>query len=157
MGPRPGHVGGVSSMSYVKLQLDYGTDGLPVELPGDRTTVIEPALVPPVPDPTASLVQALRSPIGKPPLREVIRSGQTIAISVCDITRAQPRQVMIEALLSEIPSVRLRDVTILIATGTHRRNTEEEIERMIGRELASGCRIICHDARDTASLIHVGD
>ncbi|PYS55619.1 MAG: nickel-dependent lactate racemase [Acidobacteria bacterium] len=143
-------------MSYVKLQLDYGTDGLPVELPGDRTTVIEPALVPPVPDPTASLVQALRSPIGKPPLREVIRSGQTVGISVCDITRAQPRQVMIEALLSEMPGVRMEDVTIFIATGTHRRNSDEEIERMLGREIARRCRIVCHNARDNVSLIEVG-
>jgi nickel-dependent lactate racemase len=28
---------------------------------------------------------------------------------------------------------------------------------MVGPEFARGCRIVCHDARDTASLIHVGD
>ena len=90
-------------MSYLKLRLDYGTDGLPVTLPGDRTTVIEPAHVPPLSNTLASLVQALRSPIGKRPLSELVRPGQTVGISVCDITRAQPRKVMIEALLSEMP------------------------------------------------------
>ena len=141
----------------MKLRLDYGTTGLFAEFPDDRTTVIEPLYVPPVPDPKATLVHAIQSPIGKAPLRHLYKPGQKIGISVCDITRAQPRQVMIEALLSEIPGVSLQDITILIATGTHRRNNDAEIERMIGPEFAHGCRVVCHDARDNASLVHVGD
>jgi lactate racemase len=141
----------------MKLRLDYGTTGLFADFPDDRTTVIEPVYVPQAVDPRGTLAAAVRKPIGKPPLRELIGSGQKIAISVCDITRAQPRQVMLEALLSEVPGVRLQDVTILIATGTHRRNNEDEIERMLGREFARGCRVVCHDARDAASLVHVGD
>ena len=141
----------------MKLRLDYGTTGLFADFPDDRTTVIEPLYVPPVPDPKATLVKAIQSPIGKPALRDLYKPGQNIGISVCDITRAQPRQVMIEALLSEIPGVRLQDITIFIATGTHRRNNDAEIERMIGPEFARGCRIVCHDARDNASLVHVGD
>ena len=140
----------------MKLKLDYGTTGLMADFP-DNATVIEPVYVPPVPDAHATLVKAIRSPVGKRPLRELVKPGQRLGISVCDITRAQPRQVMLEALFSELPGTRLEDVTIFIATGTHRRNNEDEIERMIGREFARGCRVICHDARDTASLVHVGD
>jgi nickel-dependent lactate racemase len=140
----------------MKLKLDYGETGLAIEVP-EGATVIEPLYVPPVSDPIGTLIAAIKSPIGKPPLRALVRPGQKIAVSVCDITRAQPRQAMVEALFSEMPGVRLEDVTIFIATGTHRRNTEEEIERMVGREFAHGCRIICHDARDTASLIHAGN
>ena len=141
----------------MKLRLDYGTTGLLAEFPDDRTTVIEPMYVPAAADQRATLIAALRRPMGKPPLREVVRPGQKIAISVCDITRAQPRQPMLEALFSEMPGVRFEDVTILIATGTHRRNRLEEIESMLGREFARSCRIVCHDARDPASLAHVGD
>jgi nickel-dependent lactate racemase len=140
----------------MKVKLDYGTTGLLADFP-DNATVIEPTYVPPVPDPVSTLRNAIRSPIDKRPLRELVKRGQTIGISVCDITRAQPRQLMLEALFSEMPGMRLDDVTIFIATGTHRRNTDEEIERMIGREFARSCRVICHDARDTASLAHVGD
>ncbi|PYS39621.1 MAG: nickel-dependent lactate racemase [Acidobacteria bacterium] len=139
----------------MQLKLDYGTTGLVAEFP-DHATVIEPVYMPPVPNATTTLLDALRSPIGKRPLRDLVKSGQKIGISVCDITRAQPRQVMLESLLSEMPGIRLEDVTIFIATGTHRRNNEAEIERMIGREFARSCRIICHDARDAASLTHVG-
>jgi len=140
----------------MKLKLDYGTTGLAVDVP-ERAMVIEPLYVPPVADPAGTLVQAISSPIGKPPLRELVRPGQKVGISVCDITRAQPRQVMLEGLLAQMPGIRLQDVTIFIATGTHRRNNDEEIERMVGRELARNCRIVCHDARDAATLIHVGN
>src|SRR5213593_268835 len=141
----------------MKLRLDYGTTGLLAEFPDERTTVIEPVYVPAAADQRGALVAALRKPFGKPPLRELVRPGQRIAISVCDITRAQPRQAMLEALFSEMPGVRLEDVTILIATGTHRRNHPEEIEHMLGREFARSCRIVCHDARDVASLVHAGE
>jgi nickel-dependent lactate racemase len=140
----------------MKLKLDYGTTGLIGEFP-DRATVIEPVYIPPVTDPMATLRHAIRSPIGKSPLKELIRPGQKIGISVCDITRAQPRKIMLEALFAEMPGTRLEDVTIFIATGTHRTNSPEEIERMIGSEFAQRCRIICHDARKTDSLVHVGE
>ncbi len=139
----------------MKLRLDYGTDGLQAEFP-DRAAVIEPLYIPPAPDPRQTLLDAIRAPIGKPPLRQFYRPGQRAAISVCDITRAQPRKAMVEALFAEMPGVRMEDVTILIATGTHRINTSEEIERMLGREIARGCRIVCHNARDAASLADAG-
>ena len=140
----------------MRVQLDYGTDGLAVDLPDDRLTVIEPMPRPAAPDPHETLVRAIRAPIGRPPLRELWRPGQRVAISVCDITRAQPRQQQIEALLSEMPGVRHEDVTILIATGTHRVNTPDELERMLGTELVRGCRVMNHDARDASMLRHVG-
>ena len=48
------------------------------------------------------------------------------------------------------------DVTILIATGTHRTNTPEELESMVGREILGRYRVINHDARDNSSLERVG-
>jgi nickel-dependent lactate racemase len=119
--------------------------------------VIEPLHVPAAPEPLALLRRAIASPLGKPPLRQLVKPGQRIGISVCDITRAQPRQLMLEALFAEMPGVRFDDVTIFIATGTHRRNNDAEIEKMIGEEFARRCRVICHDARDEASLVHAGN
>ena len=141
----------------MKLNLDYGSDGLEVDLPGTNATVIEPVDQSAASEPSALLVDAIRSPIGTPPLRELSGNRRTIGISVCDITRAQPRQLMLEALFSEMPNVRMEDATVFIATGTHRANTPDEIETMLGPEVARRCRIICHYARDDDSLIHVGD
>jgi nickel-dependent lactate racemase len=141
----------------MRVRLDYGDDGLQVDLPDDRITVIEPLFRPSVSDPHASLVAALREPLGTPPLRELTRRGGRVAISVCDITRAQPRREMLEALFEEMPNVRASDVTILIATGTHRCNTPAEIDAMLGSDIARRCRVINHDSRDRLALVHAGD
>jgi nickel-dependent lactate racemase len=140
----------------VRVRLDYGTDGLEVDLPDERVTVIEPISRPAVADPHATLLAAIRSPMERPPLGEQVRAGQRIAISVCDITRAQPRREMLTALFEEMPHVRPEDVTILIATGTHRVNTPVELERMLGRDILNTYRVINHDSRDPSSLGRVG-
>jgi lactate racemase len=141
----------------MRLRLDYGDHGLEVHLPDERVTVIEPVFKAALPDPHDALVRALRAPIGCPPLRELVRSGRKVAISVCDITRAQPRREMLRALFEEMPSVRDEDVTILIATGTHRVNTAAELERMVGADVLRRYKVVNHDSRDEKSLVSVGN
>jgi nickel-dependent lactate racemase len=146
----------VHSSANVRIRLDYGTDGLEVDLPDERVTVIEPMPKPAVPDARATLRHAIRSPLERAPLQDTVRAGQKVAISVCDITRAQPRIEMLNALFEEMPHVRDEDVTILIATGTHRANTPDELERMLGREILRRYTVINHDSRDASTLARVG-
>ncbi|WP_214106224.1 nickel-dependent lactate racemase [Acrocarpospora catenulata] len=139
------------------VDLAYGADGLAVDLPGDRTTVIAPVDRPAVPDEAAELRRALREPIAGVPLRERVRPGQTVAISACDGTRPQPRHLMIPAILEELDGVvRLDDTVILVATGTHRGNTEAELRAMFGDQVVDAVRIVNHDARDPSSLRWMG-
>jgi nickel-dependent lactate racemase len=140
----------------MRVHLDYGSNGLPVDLPDDRVTVIEPVFCPEVRDPQAALAAAIRAPMGRPPLGELVRRGQKVAISVCDITRAQPRREMLEALFAEMPHVPAEDITILVATGTHRTNTPAELDAMLGADIARRYRVVNHDSRDRASLTEVG-
>ena len=146
----------VHSAANVRIRLDYGSDGLEVDLPNERVTVIEPMARPAVPDPRATLLQAIRSPLERAPIRDIVRGGQKVAISVCDITRAQPRIEMLQSLFAEMPQVKPEDVTILIATGTHRVNTDQELERMLGRDILSRYKVINHDSRNPATLARVG-
>ncbi|SNS37809.1 Nickel-dependent lactate racemase [Geodermatophilus pulveris] len=140
----------------MRVHLAYGEHGLPVDLPDDRTTVVEPRYVPGAPDPMAVLRSALREPVAGPPLRDIVRPGQKVAISVCDGTRAQPRDLMVPAVLDEIAGiVDPDDVLILIATGTHRGNTDAEIRAMLG-DVVDRVRVVNHDARDDASLVWMG-
>jgi nickel-dependent lactate racemase len=140
----------------MRLRLDYGTDGLDVDVPDERVTVIEPVFRHAVPDARQALIAALRSPVGRTPLRELARRGRRVAISVCDITRAQPRREMLDALFAEMPEVRDEDVTILIATGTHRVNTARELEHMLGADIVRRYTVVNHDSRDAAALRYVG-
>ncbi|MCC6992164.1 MAG: DUF2088 domain-containing protein, partial [Acidobacteria bacterium] len=136
----------------MRLLLDYGSDGLPVDVPDDRTVVVAPRHTPAVADARAALDEALAHPTAGPPLATLVAPGQRVAISICDVTRAQPRQVMVEAILAALPTTRLDDVTLLVATGTHRANTPEELTRMLGADLVARCRIVNHDARDDGAL-----
>ena len=140
----------------MRLRLDYGTEGLEVDLPRQDVTVIEPVARPAVPDPQATLTEAIRAPIACAPLREQVRAGDRVAISVCDVTRAQPRREQLQALFAEIPDVPRSAITILVATGTHRANTDAELERMLGRDILNSCRVINHDSRDASTLAFVG-
>ncbi|RKQ90301.1 nickel-dependent lactate racemase [Solirubrobacter pauli] len=140
----------------MKVRLAYGVGGLEVELPDDRTTVVEPAYHEGAPDEAAVLRDALRQPVAGPPLRELVRPGVKVAISMCDGTRAQPRDKMIPAVLEEL-GVPDEDVVILVATGTHRGNTDEEIRAMLGDDVVSRIRVVNHDARDRSTLTYLGE
>ena len=141
----------------VTVRIAYGTTGLDVELPAARTTVVSPSHQPAPSDPAALLREAMVHPVAGPPLRDVVSPGQRVAISVCDLTRPQPRELMVSALLAELEGITTRDdVVILVATGTHRANTDAELRSMLGDELVDTVRIVNHDARDDASLVHVG-
>ena len=99
------------------IDLAYGRQGLRISLPASRTTVVAPAYHPAAPDVPATLRDALRHPVAGPPLRAVVRPGQQVAVSVCDVTRPQPREAMLRALLAELAGlVTAEDVTVLIAT-----------------------------------------
>ncbi len=139
----------------MKLRLDYGTDGLDVEVP-ETATVIEPAHMEGLADPYGALMDAIRRPSGSARLREIASGAETIGISVCDFTRAQPRQQMLEAIFEELADVAPERFTIFVATGTHRANTEAEIRDMLGAEIAGRYRIVNHVARDDSTLRRVG-
>ena len=135
------------------ITLAYGRDGLRVTLPADRTTVVAPAYHRAAADLPGTLRQALRHPVAGPPLRAVIRPGQRVAVSVCDATRPQPREAMLRALIEELDGiVGPGDLTVLVATGTHRASSPAELTEMLGAELAGRLRVIDHDARDPAML-----
>ena len=141
----------------VRIRLAYGTTGLDIETPEERTTVVLPRHRPADPDPFAALVEAIRHPVAGPPLRDIARPGQTVAISVCDITRPQPRPSMLRAVLQELDGVvRREDIVILVATGTHRTNTRDELAAMLGPDVLAECRVVNHVARNRDSLVDLG-
>ena len=138
------------------VRLAYGRNGLEVELPDDRTTVIEPTYVPGLPDAEGAIMTALRNPIGTPPLRQMVKPSQTVAVSVCDITRPMPSKTLLPLLLGELRHVPSENITILIATGTHRKNTDDELSEMLGEGVAGTYEVVNHDGFDDGSLERIG-
>ena len=139
------------------VNLAYGRTGLAVEFPDDRTTVIEPTYLDGLPDQTAAIGDAIARPLGCPPLREVVSKGQTVAISVCDVTRPMPSATVLPVVLDALSHIPTNQIAILIASGTHRATTHDELVEMLGSDVVSRYRIVVHDAFDDAALVCLGE
>jgi len=141
----------------MQVHLAYGETGLDVELPDSSTLVVTPQYPGAVTDPVAEVRRALREPVAGPPLSAVVRRGQRVAIAICDGTRPQPRRVVVPVVLEELAEiVDLDDVVVLVATGTHRANTPEELAVMLGSEVLQAVRVVNHDAHDPSGLRDLG-
>ena len=141
----------------MKIDLAYGKSGLTVELPDSHTTVIEPDFLPGLPDELGAVKTALRNPIGKPSLRKSVTTGQKVGISVCDITRPMPSKTILPMILKELEHIPPSDITIFIATGTHRQNTELELLSMLGDIPMNGGYVISnHNAFSRDNLLEIG-
>ena len=141
----------------MRIELAYGRTGLTVELPSDRTTVIEPTYVPGLPDPSGALLSALRNPIATPPLRKIVGRDQTVAIAVCDVTRPMPSTTVLPVVLGELAHVPREQIAVLVATGTHRANTPDELESILGAEVLRSYRVVNHDAFEDSNLTDLGE
>jgi nickel-dependent lactate racemase len=141
----------------VQTTLAYGEGRIAVDLPDDITVdVVEPLFQAAATDPMELLREAMRRPVHGPGLREMARSGQQVVIAMCDGTRAQPRHLMIPAVIEELAELILpADITVLVATGTHRGNTDAELREMLG-DLADELTLVNHDCRDDDALRSLG-
>ncbi len=141
----------------MKVNLAYGRGELVVELPDENTTVIRPRYLPGLPDEEGAILTSLRDPVGGVrPLRRIAGAGDTVAISVCDITRPMPTAAVLPIVLNELARIPSDDITILIATGTHRANTDAELRAMLGDDVLDEYTVINHDAFDETRLAYAG-
>jgi nickel-dependent lactate racemase len=139
----------------MRVELAYGREGLEVEVP-DHSTVLLPQEVPGLPDEARAIVEALRQPLGCAPLRDLVRAEDRVVIVFSDITRPMPNARVLPVLLEELDHVPRGRITLLNALGTHRPNTPQELEIMLGSEVARGYAIFQHDAWDEAALVDLG-
>jgi nickel-dependent lactate racemase len=142
----------------MNVNLAYGQGYLAVDLPKDRTTVIEPAHAHGLPDERAAVLRALEQPIGTPPLRQLIQPGQKILISFTDLTRATPNDRLIPWLLQHLAemSVPRESITLLNQLGTHRPNTRAELEQMLTPEVVRDYRVLNHEPENPEAHVQLG-
>ena len=143
----------------MRQRLAYGREGLWVELPDDApVTVVEPIFTPGLPDEQAAILEALRSPLGTPPLRALVRPGDSVAVVFSDLTRPMPNDRVLPPLLAELAQagVPAERIVLINGLGTHRPQTEAELTEMLGAEVVRRYRILQHDAWDEKNLVEVG-
>lgn len=141
-----------------RVRLAYGKEGLWIELPdGPDIEVVEPRFVPGLPDEREAILRALREPIGSPPLKELVKPDDTVAILFSDITRPMPNTRVLPVLLGELSHVPRSHIVLINALGTHRPQTEGELVEMLGQEVVENYRVVQHDCRDKENLVYLGE
>lgn len=138
-----------------KVQLAYGKGSISIEVP-DKAVIVEPPHIESLADEKGAVVQALRHPTGTPPLKEMVKASDTVAIVISDITRPTPNHKLVPWLIEELSHVPKENFVVINGLGSHRHNTREELISMLGQEVVDTIRVINHEAFDDKELVHVG-
>ena len=103
--------------------------------------------------------EAFSDPIGSPPLSEILEWCQDVLIVTDDYTRTTPTQMIFPQLIKELEKggIKPKGIRFLIASGTHRPMTEEEISRKFGEEIPKQYAILNHQWWDASQLVYFGE
>jgi lactate racemase len=120
---------------------------------------VEGVAAEPLPDLEKALGEALADPIASPPLSELVRPGDKVAIACPDFHRlwVQSRRwlpLVVRAL--NRAGIGNRDITVIIANGTHGMPGYEGIRAIVGDDFPPDIPIVNHDARDPSMLRYLG-
>ena len=146
-------------MANVTVMLPYGKETVHVNFPANNLIgVYSPQDVAPVNDVKHEVIRALKNPIVCRPLRKLLKGVSKVVIVADDNTRLTPTDKIIPVLLDEMNNAGVQDsqVTIIIALGTHRFMTREEILQKFGKEVVRRVVVKNHDYKNKLELVDLG-
>ena len=90
---------------------------------------------------------ALKNPIRSAPLKQCISSSDTVAILIEDQTRSSPKKYILRALLEELDEAQIprENISVIVALGSHRELTPEELGAVYGEDLVRGYSFTNHN------------
>jgi len=139
------------------IQLDYGRDSIEITL--DRSIadwdIIEPRYSPALKSFSETFTASVTKPVGCRPLDELVVPSDDVVIVTADGTRPVPNRLIIPAIIDHC-KLKSENVSILVGTGSHRPHSREELLGLLGHDLMTNCRVICHDASDKNDLRYIG-
>lgn len=133
----------------------YGKSEIDVEVPDD-STVIEPLNIDPVENVEGTIKDVLQHPTNSKPLKDMVKSSDTVSIVISDITRPTPNHILVPLLMEELSHVPRENFVIINGTGTHRDQTREELISMLGEDIVDTVKIVHNHCNEKESLTKVG-
>ena len=143
----------------MKVFLKYGSKEVGIELPQEKLVgIFMPREIDGVENTQAEIKRALKNSIGSKRLKDIVKLKDKVAIVIDDITRPLPSQEILPPLISELIlwGIKKEDITIIIATGLHRKLTGKEINRLVGKEVMERIKVINHDPYSKENLVYLG-
>jgi len=149
-------------MSDKRVKVPYGKRFIVCNIPEDAVTLL-PKEVSAKKVPRELIRDALNFPINSEKLVDIARkkigsSNDRVAIIINDITRPAPSQIFVEEIWSQLNEAGINEdmVDIIIATGDHRAATSDEIDKMLGADIAERFNIVSHSSRRKDELVYLG-
>lgn len=113
--------------------------------------------VPEVQDVEKEIERALDSPIGSPPLEELVKHGMDAVILFDDIQRPTPAHLAFPHILNRLNRAGIPDerISAVCALGTHPLPTHEQLEKKTGKEASMRLqgRVFNHDPYSTENIL----
>ena len=130
--------------------------------PSWSVTVLKPKKQKVIKRPDEAIKKAIEKPLDGRSLQKIVEKKKPldkICVVLSDATRPVPSRIILEALIKELNAYGINDdqIFVLIATGLHRGSREEELDRIIGKDLKKRLKIVDHNANDMDSLIYLGE
>jgi lactate racemase len=150
----------MSNSSSEMYSVPFGRGSVSFTLPqGVEGSVARSHAMRPLADPVQAADDAVKAPLGTPPLSELASGKRRVCIAVTDATRACPDHLLVPPMLAELAAAGVPDdaITILVAVGTHRASTEAEKREKLGDAIVDRYRVVDHDAGDKENLVKVAD
>ena len=139
----------------MKIKIDYGKNGIYMNLP-DHSTVLRPLKSKELINPYKTIFDSTSNPINSKPLESLYKKGMIVGVSVCDHTRAQPRNEVIRTIINKFEGISPDNLLIFIATGSHRKSNKSEIDEMFDEEILSKVTVINHNSENSQDLEFIG-
>lgn len=140
----------------MQIELKYGSTWQSGILPF-TAALLEPQIPAATESAEEMVRRALATPYGTPPLAEIFESGQKVVIVTSDITRYTASEIYLPLLVEQLNHCGIVDsqISILIALGIHRPQTEAEHRKIIG-PLHGRIKVVDHDCDATEQLVELG-
>jgi lactate racemase len=99
------------------------------------------------------------SPIGSPPLEEIVEPGQTVLFVVPDATRKTAAGQMVNLLVRRLIAngTLPHEMAVIFATGIHRDVTPEEQKEIVTPFIAQRITLLHHDAESPVKVFGFGE
>jgi nickel-dependent lactate racemase len=107
----------------------------------------------------AAIGDKLDQPINAPPLEEIISAGESVLIVVPDATRQTGSGQIVNLIVRRLIAngTAPHEITIIFATGIHRKVTQEEKAAIITPFILQRIKTLDHDPRDLMQTVRVGE
>jgi len=148
-----------------RIDIEFGADRLSLTMP-ESTDVLRLPEIRPLADPAAAIRAALAAPLGTPSFARIVqacrerKADPSAVIVISDNTRPVPYRGsdgILEPLLDQLRAGGFRRITVLVATGTHREMTADELRGILTpAAFQADVMIVNHDCREESSLRCIG-